>query len=265
MQIHKIPLGAPCWFEFSSTDASASLPYFCALFDWRNIDQDMGDFGTYSFLQHANGGHVGAHWQMPQAQQAMGVPSNWGVYFFVASVAESHQRALALGAAELVAPMNVSDYGRMSVLRDPTGAVFSIWEAVQQNDDPLVMFERNAPGWVELATRDCAAARSFYQAMFDWHIEHRPASPEHPVDYSEIVCAKTRYGGMLQMTAEWEGIPPHWGLYFVVDDVDATIAKSNGLGGKLCVPAFNAPGVGRIAVLNDPTGSSFYVIAMAST
>lgn len=142
MKIHNPAIGSPCWFEFSSTDATRSLAFFCALFDWRHQDQDMGPMGVYSFLLHANGGMVGAHWQMPEAQLAMNIPSNWGVYFKVQSVDASHQQALSVGAIEYVAPMDVSDYGRMSVMGDPGGAVFSYGRNVHPTASRLSCLNR---------------------------------------------------------------------------------------------------------------------------
>ena len=51
-----------------------------------------------------------------------------------------------------------------------------------------------------------------------------------------------------------------WLAYFAVADVDATAARAGELGGLVAAPAFDAPGVGRIAVLGDPQGAIFAVI-----
>jgi uncharacterized protein len=265
MKIQSPTIGAPCWFEFSSTDAPRSLAFFCSLFEWEHHDQDMGPMGTYSFLQHANGGMVGAHWQMPEAQRAMNIPSNWGVYFKVTSVDASHQQALAEGATEYVAPMNVSDYGRMSVLSDPSGAVFSLWEERAPNSDPLVMFETHAIGWVELATRAAPQAQAFYKNLLHWEYSASAMADKNAIGYTRIHIDDIRYGGILPMTNAWDGIPPHWGVYIVVANVDACIQHAELLGGKCCVSAFDIPDVGRIAVINEPTGGSFNIIELMSS
>ena len=70
-------------------------------------------------------------------------------------------------------------------------------------------------------------------------------------------------GGLMQMTPEWGEIPAHWSLYVQVEDVDAAVARAQTLGGTVCVPAFDAPGVGRIARIDDPAGAGFYLIALA--
>jgi predicted enzyme related to lactoylglutathione lyase len=64
------------------------------------------------------------------------------------------------------------------------------------------------------------------------------------------------------MDAQWEGIPSNWGIYFRVEDCDATAERVKELGGKVCHGPFDAPGVGRIAVLSDPQGAYFSVIKL---
>lgn len=55
-----------------------------------------------------------------------------------------------------------------------------------------------------------------------------------------------------------------WSMYVLVDDVDACLQRTKELGGSVCVPAFDVPGVGRIARIDDPTGAGVYVIRMAA-
>ncbi len=51
------------------------------------------------------------------------------------------------------------------------------------------------------------------------------------------------------------GVPPHWLPYVLVDDVDATITRARRLAAKIPVRPEDIPGVGRFAVLEDPTGA----------
>ena len=56
------------------------------------------------------------------------------------------------------------------------------------------------------------------------------------------------------MPPQMEGIPPHWNVYFNVEDVDDTVAKAERARRRVVAPAFDVPGVGRMAVLADPQG-----------
>lgn len=252
------PNGAPCWFELSSTDPAAALAFLEALFGWGHVHNDMGEMGNYTFLRNANG-TVGALCGMAPGSE--GRPSNWGVYFGVADVDASIGEAAALGGQLLFGPFDVPGHGRGAVIADPTGAVFSLWQPANADAGDFTMFEDHAIGWVELATRDAGAAKAFYAALLGW--EYMPTSVPVPgVDYTEYAVAGTRFGGIMAMTAEWGEMPSHWSLYIPVPDVDACLARATALGGKVCVPAFDAPGVGRIARLDDPTGAGVYVIKL---
>jgi len=63
------------------------------------------------------------------------------------------------------------------------------------------------------------------------------------------------------MTEEFGDIPPHWTVYFAVSDAEAIAKRVSELGGNVTVPPFDTP-VGKIAVLADPQGAHFSVIAM---
>ena len=63
-------------------------------------------------------------------------------------------------------------------------------------------------------------------------------------------------GGLFPISGpQWEGVPEHWMSYLSVDDVDARVKKAQAAGAKLMRPAFDIPGVGRIAILTEPGGA----------
>lgn len=57
-----------------------------------------------------------------------------------------------------------------------------------------------------------------------------------------------------------EGMPPNWGVYVTVDDVDATAKLAAEMAGKVCLPPQDIPQVGRFCVLQDPQGAMINVI-----
>lgn len=254
------PPGAPCWFELPSSDPAASRAFYAALFGWQPAAVDLGEMGAYTFLRNANG-TVGALCGLPPG--AEGAPSFWGVYFGVADLDAGVARALELGGRLLAPPFDVPGHGRGAALADPAGAAFSLWQSANPDAGDFTMFEDHAVGWVELATPGAAAARSFYEQLLGWTCSSSAIPIPGAGDYTEYAVGGTRYGGILPMTKEWGDTPAHWSLYVMVPDVDACLARTAELGGKVCVPAFDAPGVGRIARIDDPTGAGVYVIKLA--
>ena len=113
--------------------------------------------------------------------------------------------------------------------------------------------------WVENASTDQDAAKSFYATLFGWDYEDSPIGDG--IFYS-MARLGGRYVGAIapQMQDERDmGVPPHWNNYITVDDVDAVSARVEGLGGTLHAPPFDVMEAGRMAALSDPTGAVVYL------
>lgn len=83
--------------------------------------------------------------------------------------------------------------------------------------------------------------------------------------YQEIILNGAAQGGMMAMdNAEWGDAPSHWASYIAVDNADETVAKITANGGSVHVPPFDAPGVGRMAMVADPSGADFAIIQFVS-
>lgn len=116
--------------------------------------------------------------------------------------------------------------------------------------------------WTELNTRDGTAADAFYSSVFG--IATLKHDGPGGVDYSVWTTGDDRVAGRLQMNEEWpDMIPPHWMVYFAVDDIDKACARIIELGGNVNVQPFDVP-FGRTAVVSDPWGAHFSIITLAS-
>jgi len=111
--------------------------------------------------------------------------------------------------------------------------------------------------WSELITPDPAAAAAFYGSLFGWKAEAMPMGDGH---YTVVKAGEAAVGGIMAPPTGAQGMPPAWGVYVTVADVDATVAQAVALGGKVCAQAMEVPGVGRMAVLADPQGAVFNVM-----
>jgi predicted enzyme related to lactoylglutathione lyase len=113
--------------------------------------------------------------------------------------------------------------------------------------------------WRELATSDLEAAKKFYSALFGWKLEQSKITS---MPYQEIHLGEKSTGGMMQIDENWGDPPPppFWSTYIAVDNTDETVKKIQEKGGGVLVPPFDAPGVGRMAMVTDPAGAGFRVI-----
>lgn len=249
--------GTFCWVELMTTDGEAAKKFYTELFGWTFSDSPIGPDMVYTMLK-LNGKDVGALFQMTGEMTGQGIPPNWQSYASVTSVDESAAKAKSLGATLMKEPFDVFDVGRMAVIQDPTGAVFSLWQAGTHKGAGVV----NVSGsfcWNELATTDTAKDREFYTGLFGWG---KDVMNFGPMEYTMFTNGDRPAGGMFAITPEMGGIPPHWLVYFAVDDCDAAVQKATELGANTMKPADDIPGIGRFAILLDPQGAAFAVIKL---
>ena len=120
------------------------------------------------------------------------------------------------------------------------------------------------PIWYELMTSDPDAAQAFYTDVIGWTVGSFPGAPDGPVDYRIFSAADGEgVGGM--MKSPEGGPPPGWFGYIGVDDVDAAVDRISAAGGTVCMPPTTLEGVGRMAMVADPQGVTFYVMKGASS
>ncbi len=111
--------------------------------------------------------------------------------------------------------------------------------------------------WSELMTTDAAAASAFYGQLFGWTVKEM--GPEMG-GYRVANVGEAGVGGIMATPPEAQGMPPRWGVYVTVNNVDETLAQARALGAQVCMEPMDVPGVGRMATLIDPQGASISII-----
>jgi predicted enzyme related to lactoylglutathione lyase len=117
--------------------------------------------------------------------------------------------------------------------------------------------------WYELMTPDPDAIALFYAAVVGWTISGANSGQSGGMDYRMIGRADGRFaGGVLRLSADMQqhGARPLWLAYLSTSDVDGQLSAIVAEGGTVQMPATNLP-VGRIAMVTDPQGVPFYLMA----
>ena len=248
--------GQFAWVDLAAHDAAGVRGFYQQLFGWTTKDEDTQGGPPYAqFL--LNGKPVGGLGQMPDEMTSQGIPPIWSSYINVDDIQETVGKATELGGQVTMPVMEVFDYGWMTFIQDPTGGHIGLWQKNTFAGAEII----GVPGsycWVELATRDIAAALKFYESLVGWTYEDNPGT-QFP--YKTINCGGKQIGGIMQMDENWGEMPSHWMVYFTVEDIDRSVQKLTDLGGKVCVPIFEIP-VGRMSVVSDPQGGTFTVIQL---
>jgi predicted enzyme related to lactoylglutathione lyase len=116
--------GVFVWDELSSPDVEGSKRFYTEVFGWTAEDQDMGGGVTYTIFGKGETQVAGL---MKQMAQAAGQPAEWHPYMGVDDVDATAQKAVGLGATELVPGTDIPGMGRFAMLLDPNGAMFGIF------------------------------------------------------------------------------------------------------------------------------------------
>ncbi|NRA72666.1 MAG: VOC family protein [Gammaproteobacteria bacterium] len=252
--------GQFCWIELTAQNWQQAKDFYCNLFGWTAIDQPIGDDLYYTMWQR-DGKTVAAMHQATSVQQERGVTTNWLSYIAVDDASVSTVQAKALGAEIIVGPYDVMDAGRMSIIKEPDGAHFAIWQGIKHPGIELRDSE-NTLCWNELASKNADVSADFYTKLFNWQAADKSMGS---VKYTEMTAAGSPQAGIMEMTEEWGDIPPHWMPYFQVESCDDMAKQAEKLGATICVPPTSIPDVGRFSVIQDVQGATFSVITLLET
>jgi predicted enzyme related to lactoylglutathione lyase len=108
--------------------------------------------------------------------------------------------------------------------------------------------------WADLSTTDTDGAEAFYTGLFGWDTE------DNPIPEGGVYTMLSKGGKNVAALSEArEGQPPAWNSYVTVESADASAAAASENGGTLAMEPFDVMDVGRMAVVQDPTGAFFAV------
>ncbi|WP_459644791.1 VOC family protein [Kineococcus sp. NUM-3379] len=245
------PTGVPCWIDLGTPDPPTDSRFYADVLGW-----EVEDGGE------EYGGYVSAHRGGNAAAGIAPATSDtfwWNLYIATDDVDATAAAVTAAGGTVLVEPGDVGPFGRMAIAQDPTGSQFGLWQAGQHIGASLV----NEPGgltWEDLRSSDPDAARAFYGSVFGWTFQPMEGFEGYTTFTQPGEAEGVFLGGIGPAGPDTPGQGSGWLVYFGVEDTDAAVATAERLGGKVVMPAETTP-YGRMAVLTDPNGTEFAVIA----
>lgn len=247
--------GVPSWIDLSSPDLDRTRDFYSRLFGWEAFTVPDPDAGGYGFFLK-DGKQVAGYGPVQSPEQ----PSAWSTYISTDDANAVAEKVRSAGGQVIAGPFDVMGQGTMAVFTDPSGAFISVWQG-GEHQGAQVMNEPNSFAWTELNTRDVDAARAFYTAVFGWGSTTNTFGEG---SYTEWKVDDRSVAGMMEMPPQVPpSVPPHWLVYIAVTDADATVARTQELGGQVLVPPIDIE-IGRFAVSTDPLGAAFGVMQFNS-
>jgi predicted enzyme related to lactoylglutathione lyase len=253
--VKRYPDGVFSWVDLGTSDTEGAKAFYRGLFGWSTADIPTDSGAVYTMCQ-IGGLDVAGLGPMDPETQAQGVPPFWTSYVKHDDADAVAAKAAKAGGVVMMPPFDVMDTGRMTLIQDPTGAIFGVWQPKEHIGAKLVNIP-NTLTWNELQTHDIEGAKAFYAAVFGW------TYTEDESGYVVCYVDGRHQAGMMQIQESWGEVPPNWSIYFLVDGIEAKVEKVQELGGNVLVPTTQAGEMGKFSVIQDPQGGIFSVIEYA--
>jgi predicted enzyme related to lactoylglutathione lyase len=245
-------LGRPLWYELMTTDMKAAEKFYRTVVGWTSTPFE-GSPQPYTMFVRSGEIPVAGLMTKPDEVQA---PPFWAMYVGVPKLEEAASHIKKLGGNECSPVIDVPTVGRMQMMTDPQGAAFYIYEPAQSEQRPEGPAEIGEGSWHELMTTDAPAALKFYTEVFGWE-------PSETMDMGEMGKyymfnrSHGMIGGMMNKGPEMANVPPNWGIYFRVPEINAATERIKANGGQILNGPMEVPGGDWIVNAMDPQGAAF--------
>jgi len=110
------------WHDVTTPDQERSGAFFSQLLGWSLKRVDAGQFGTYTLFQDGDQDVAGMMDPTTDSPLSQANESRWHIYIAVDDVDRCAEMVSALGGEVLVAPHDIREVGRASMVADPLGA-----------------------------------------------------------------------------------------------------------------------------------------------
>lgn len=238
--------GVPAWIDLTTSDPASAAEFYGALFGW----DLLGEEGEAYRLIVSDGRPLGG--VLASDAEIAG----FGVYLRVSDMDAACAAASENGGAVVMQPISFGSLSRRALLLDPSGALVGAWEP--DGFLGLNAVGHGVPIWFELFTGRLQDTARFYSQVFEWDVT---AVPGKLIGMPYLTHGEGDDAVAGMGRPEWLG-PERagfWRVYFQVDDVDATAAHLEQLGGKVIGEPGDTP-FGRLATAVDPQGAVFQVL-----
>lgn len=251
--VDKFPQGMPAWVDLQSPDQDASKQFYAQLLGWEYRDAVIFPDAVYA-VALVDGTAVAAIAPQTAEAVAAAIPTVWNTYFAVDNLDAVLEKVGPAGGRIVSPAADVPGQGKQAVIEDGVGASSILWQAALDRGATLT----DVPGafvWHELAAGNWEHAVPFYRDVLGAEIH------EEPVDDGKFTMLKVAGQFVAGFTRPQQiDAVPHWDVYFAVTDADAGIEAAVAAGGTVLTGAFDVAGVGRMALLQDPQGASFWIL-----
>jgi predicted enzyme related to lactoylglutathione lyase len=242
-----------------TSDPAAAETFYTAVVGWTAAP--FGEAPTpYTVFRRSGDIGVGGVMKTPEG---MNMPPFWSMYIGVPNLEEAAAKITRLGGSALSDVITVPTVGRMQMMKDPQGAPFYVMQPEPREGRPEGEPEIGETSWIELMTTDWSAASKFHQDVFHWEPTDAMDMGPEMGKYQLFNRGSRMMGGMMNKPKALANVPPNWGIYFRVPDINAAAARVKANGGQVINGPMEVPGGDWVLNAVDPQGAAFSLHAKA--
>jgi hypothetical protein len=246
-------LGRPVWYELMTTDTAAAEKFYKNVVGWTSAPFEESPLPYTVFKRRGDVSIAG----LMKTPEGMHFPPFWAMYIAVPNFDEAIAHIRRLGGSELSPIIDVPKVGRMQMMKDPQGAAFYIIQPGSSEERPEGAPEVGEGSWHELMTTDAVAAMKFYTEVFGWQPSETMDMGPEMGKYYMFNRPHGMIGGMMNKPKELAHVPPYWGIYFLVPDINAAVERVKANGGQILNGPMEVPGGDQVLNAMDPQGAAF--------
>jgi predicted enzyme related to lactoylglutathione lyase len=242
------------WYELCTTDTAAAAKFYAEVVGWTITPSGLPgiDYSLFCIEDRPIAGLM----TLPPAE--MPPHPVWFGYIAVDDVDAKAEQIEAACGAIYKAPQDIPTVGRFAVVTDPQQAVFMLFKGAGEPPPPLPPMQTGSIGWHSLLSKGLDESWNFYEHMFGWSKD--TAHDMGPMGvYQVFKASDLPIGGMMTVK---ETPRATWIYYFVVDDIDAGVARVKANGGTVQMGPDPVPGGAWIINAQDPQGGNFALVGM---
>ena len=249
------------WYELMTNDLDKAVEFYSTVVGWDIRDSGMP--GMRYMIFGKGGKDVGG--MMSWFSIGSEKPTKWAGHLHTTNVDAETAAVVADGGKQFRPPTDIPGVGRFSVVADPQGAEYLLFQPNQAEAPPRPNpADLGAVGWHELATIDWQKAWDFYSKHYGW-------TKDVAVDMGSMGTYQTfsqnkdaAGGGMMNLPPSPDPVVPgpFWKFYFTVEDIQAAAEKVKGKGGTILHGPAQVPGGGWIIQALDSEGGAFALTAL---
>eukprot|EP01129_Flabellula_baltica_P014679 TRINITY_DN709_c0_g1_i4.p1 TRINITY_DN709_c0_g1~~TRINITY_DN709_c0_g1_i4.p1 ORF type:complete len:286 (+),score=69.99 TRINITY_DN709_c0_g1_i4:704-1561(+) len=233
------------WLELQTSDMFASTAFLSEVLGWKPIDSEVGFYKRFTLDDDQCSEVAGIFQTSPENPSHPMVP-NVQAMINTHSILDMTEIVKETGGQVLLEPMEVKSKGVTSIIADPEGAVFGLWEPKNYAGFMDVEDQHGKPLYLELSMHDIEKSADFYKVIFGFDIEDRGRGC-----YEFFYDGKPVGAGMKRMFSDWTMAQPTWNAYIEVDDLQSALVRTRARGGEILEEGKNH--IGKLAVIRDPT------------